>query len=219
MNRPIAVDAVRIAEHVTSGVVEDRLRTVVRRYGADPVDDPQWLLEQAYAYAQVPRLCLSVHRLDVQGATAQERILACARALLSPNCEWILDPDRMTEIHDRENGAMITAAVLMEQWLPDRAWRWEVSSPFLGAPLAFADQGRGPVDRRTPCPVPQAVLDHAFAGIPHVAHLARESGNRKLNLRFGLTSSLEIEPHRESPVNVLRILSVAPPTVRRGATA
>lgn len=219
MNRAIAVDAVRIVDEVTTGVVHDRLRAVVRRYAGGPVDDPQWLLEQAYAYAQVPRFCLSVHRLDVRGATAQDRLLACARALLSPECEWVVDPERLNEIRRIEDEAIITAAVLMEQWMPDRDRRWEVSSLHLGSPIVFHDQGQGPVERRTPCPAPQAVLDYAFAAVPQITHLVREKGNRKLNLRFGIASSLEIPPQGEDPITLLRIISNAPESVRRRPVA
>lgn len=217
MNRPIAVNAVRLANEVYSGEIHDGLRAVVRRYGRGPVDDPRWLLESAYAYAQVPRFCLSVHRRDMAGNTAQDRVLACAEALLSPACEWILDSERLAEIDLLQDAAMVDAAILLEQWLPDREWTWAVSSPDFGSPLDFSREGQGPVESWTPCPVPRAVLDHAFARVPHVAHLVREKGNRRLNVRFGLPSCEDVTPHRETPLTVLRTMSAAPATARRGA--
>lgn len=211
--RPIAADVTRVRPMVEDGSLRDRLKALVKRFGAGPVDDPQWLMESAYAYGQVPRFSLSVYRDDVPGANAQARVLSCARILLSPECEWVIEDARMAEIDVLIESARTTAAALANEWMPGERF-WSVGSAAFGLPVRFLPTGRGPKETRTVPPIPDAVLDHAFAGVPHVGHLVRETGNRLANLRFGTGRNEEIVHEDQDPVTTLRILSGAPAEAR-----
>jgi hypothetical protein len=211
--RPLAVDATRIRELVENGILRDRLKAVVRRFDSGPVNDPQWLMESAYGYGQVPRFSLSVYREDVPGVNAQARVLSCARILLSPECEWIIDDERMAEVDAVTEDARTTAAALAHEWMPGERF-WSIGSAGFGLSVRFLATGKGPKEARTMPPIPQAVLDHAFAGVPHVAHLVRETGNRMTNLRFGTSRDEEIVHEDQDAVTMLRILSGAPAEAR-----
>lgn len=220
MSRPVAVDMSGIARIVEDGTLRDRLSAVERRFGGAPVDDPQWLLERGYAYGQVPRFSISVHCNDFDGRTAQARILAAVRLLLSPGCEWIVDHDRLAEIHQAYRRALTAMTVITREWMDHGPRIWALEASRLGGPVRFDPQGEGPPERRLACSVPHEVLDHVFGDTVHLAHLVREKGNRKWNVRLGLPSTEEI--HLDEPLDglaVLRILSEVPPELmpRRAA--
>lgn len=213
MNRPLAVDMTRIRYLVSKGIIKDRLEAIVQRFSGAPVDEPQWLIERGYAYGQVRCFSLAVFKAEFVGETAQDRILQAAQMLLSEQCEWIVDADRLADVRCEIEQARTVATVLTKQWQAEAPDIWAISADLFGGPVRYKTQGQGAKGSTgiIHCKAPEAVLDHAFGKTPHLGYLVQEGGNRKYNVRFGLHEIEEIHlASSPPPISMLRIFAETP---------